>query len=137
MTSLKIESTETGTILLLKRENSIQEVKQQISHLLSIPTTDQILLFGPPFKILDNQYSPHMEFIDKRIFIYDRRVLVDEGNEPPRVRLLPFDYSPPDSLTLTGSSLTEKIIHQLPQPLPPYLKKLLDYEVYFHQNLKR
>ena len=52
---MKIESTESGDVFNIKIGQSIESVKYQLSLLTSIAPQDQIILLGPPFKILDSQ----------------------------------------------------------------------------------
>ena len=84
---LKIESTETGEVfnmrmesrfveLTSKEENyltlshlllnppntSIDKLKFQVSLLIPIPPHDQIMLIGPPYKILDSLVRVSMSF---------------------------------------------------------------------------
>lgn len=73
---LKIESTETGEVFNARLESrywlaynfnslvltlvcvsSIDKLKNQVSLVTRIPIQDQILLIGPPYKILDTQVS--------------------------------------------------------------------------------
>jgi hypothetical protein len=97
--------------------------------LIPIPPHDQIMLIGPPYKILDSlvrsshhslffqpsfdfyhtvsvtkQYGPGLNVEGKRIFVFNRRILSDTAKEPQRIRLLPYEVSKPD-LTLGKYSL--------------------------------
>ena len=84
---LKIESTETGEVFNMRMENrfvdvplykcdllsnliitirfsmfSIDKLKFQVSLLIPIPPHDQIMLIGPPYKILDSLVSAVVDY---------------------------------------------------------------------------
>ena len=65
---IKIESTESGEVFNIKIEQSIESVKYQLSLLTSITPQEQIILFGPPFKILDSQVLLY-NFVVQVVFI--------------------------------------------------------------------
>jgi len=55
---LKIEAAESGNVFYIHEETSIEKVKYELSLHQQISPQDQILLYGPPFKVLD----PHVGF---------------------------------------------------------------------------
>jgi hypothetical protein len=52
---LKIEVVETGEVLRMRMDEV--DLKLQIALLTSIQPHDQILLIGPPYKVLDTRVS--------------------------------------------------------------------------------
>ncbi len=91
---------------------SIDKLKLQVKLFTQIPPQDQILLIGPPYKILDSQvtnvliyiiiicdsllddqYGSNLKLEGKRVFVFNRRILTDENLEHNRLRLLPFEVT--------------------------------------------
>lgn len=79
---IKIESTESGEVFNVKIEQSMESLKYQLSLLTSTSPQDQIILFGPPFKILDAHFGPNLDISEKRVFVFNRRILSDVSIEP-------------------------------------------------------
>lgn len=73
----------------------VEELRETLSSLSSIPTADQILLSGPPFGHLDARRmisSYGLPDKNKRIFLFDRRMLSQEQAAPPDdVALIPLE----------------------------------------------
>eukprot|EP01038_Epipyxis_sp_PR26KG_P005054 gene5054-7055_t len=132
---LRVECAELGTVINMRMEKTVEDFKQQISLLLPIEPQNQILLIGPPFKILDPQYGPHLQTEGKRIFVYDRSVLLDQNKEPNRILLLPYDI-PSSDVILSDAfrTLPENFIRSTSSSLH---KSILEYEQYFYQQLQR
>eukprot|EP01032_Pedospumella_encystans_P013316 gene13316-15338_t len=124
---LRIESTETGEVFNMRMESSIDKLKFQVSLLIPIPPHDQIMLIGPPYKILDSLYGPSLNVEGKRIFVFNRRILSDETKEPQRIKLLPYEVMKPD---LTSDLMKDVDTHEM-------RSALMEFESYFQQQLKK
>ncbi|ETV87280.1 hypothetical protein, variant 3 [Aphanomyces astaci] len=120
--------------VVLNASSSINTLRQELVLKTSIPSDDQILLYGPPYARLDPRKSvesyqlPHAS---KFIFLYDRRVLSQDRPSIPRVVLHPQTVELPTAAPSTSSSHA-KLLQETSSPL---LRALFDYESQFQQQL--
>lgn len=54
---LKVENTETGEVVNIRLESTVELFKFEISLMFPIPPHEQIILYGPPYKVIDSVYS--------------------------------------------------------------------------------
>jgi hypothetical protein len=138
---LKIEIVESGEVLKMRMEDSIDQMKIQINLLSAIPPQDQILLFGPPFKDLSaaySQFSTSLDVESKRIFVYNRKILADHTLEPKKVRLYPTEI-PPFSSIISSLDTTYKNIMSAKSDngeTRDVKDKLIEYETFFKTQLQ-
>ena len=98
--TLEFESAETGQKVQIPvdlNDSNLIKLKSLVSLFVSIDPDDQIILVGPPYKMLDSQMYPSI-FINSssstRIFLYNR---------------LTFSTSPVDDKLRLSSKLESKI----------------------------
>eukprot|EP01031_Cornospumella_fuschlensis_P039690 gene39690-48325_t len=118
MNSLRVEVAETGEVLTVRCEHSFDQLKNELAMLTPTPSLEQILLFGPPFQPLDKAYRPSLDLTDKRVFLYDKRVLQGQS-APTAVPLPPFEFPPAqsDATFASMSSLSSEFSATLPPQL--------------------
>ena len=54
---LKIENTESGEVVSIRLQPSVDLFKFEVSLMFPIPPHDQIILYGPPYRIIDSVYA--------------------------------------------------------------------------------
>lgn len=53
---LKVENTETGEVVNIRLVPTVDLFKFEVSLMFPIPPHEQIILYGPPFKVIDSVY---------------------------------------------------------------------------------
>ncbi len=138
---LKIEAAESGNVFSIHEESrypllliyahpvisySIEKVKYELSLHQQISPQDQILLYGPPFKVLDPhvgfsslidisyslQYTSTLDLSGKRIFLFDKKIVFDSTVAIPSFQLPAYDkylYDAEKGILLLFSSLKSSL----------------------------
>nr|CCA15096.1 conserved hypothetical protein [Albugo laibachii Nc14] len=124
------------TVSLGSNAVAVQELRIAIARLCDIPETEQIILCGPPFIRLDAHKAIDaygLPAVDKRIFVYDRRILSSKVLAPSNSRLLSDDDGQVE-VTLSEQFASEgsRILSVASSPI---LRALAEYENQFLQQL--
>jgi hypothetical protein len=107
-----------------------------LSTFSGIPSSHQILLVGPPFKKLDEQFGPDVQpNPETRIFLYNKRGIVDPSFSIPPVVLRPKqpdDVEPLGEPSEASKFLSGPDVSPLVQTLPKFER---DFLTQFHRGI--
>jgi hypothetical protein len=103
--------------------------KSSLSTFSGISPNDQILLIGPPYKVLDTHFSPDMCSNGQKIFMFDKRIMSEGGGEPQAVKLKPYAVPEPSPIDVPMSS-------GLAESSSPMLRAVPDYEKQFLSHIR-
>eukprot|EP01041_Mallomonas_annulata_P001457 gene1457-2803_t len=96
-----VENAESGLITVIELDNdklSLRNLKESIFDLTGITTSDQILLIGDgtKYKTIDANFGENMQSDGRRIFLFDRRTMVNGSVSPIFPILQPHSILEPD-----------------------------------------
>mmetsp|Transcript_17017 Transcript_17017/g.25157 ORF Transcript_17017/g.25157 Transcript_17017/m.25157 type:complete len:851 (+) Transcript_17017:128-2680(+) len=83
LVNIPITSADTGhtyLVVLGPGEEHLQHLKQKLSVVSSVPTEEQILLYGPPYKSIDSSFTRSPLIPGSKVFLYDRRLIQNESS---------------------------------------------------------
>ena len=86
-------SASTGKVYKVLDCNSVNALQAQVTRLTGMTPSDQILLFGPPYKPLSPaiQLSSY-NMVDMDIFLYNKQFLSRGAVEPAEIIIGPLNF---------------------------------------------
>ena len=105
----------------------------ELGLLQPISSGDQILLCGPPFKTFDTQYRPDMVLENKRVFLFNRRIIADDSLRPtfrPR-----SSQEPPQPEPISGTVDASHVLEVVQDEA--LVNKFVEYIQFFRAELHR
>ena len=123
-------SGDTFTVRMDIENFKIGVFKSSLSTFSGIAPQDQILLIGPPFKVMDALFGPDMCANGQKIFMFDKRIISDVGAVPQTVKLKPYLIPEPGVIDAPISSC-------LAESSSPMLRAVPDYETQFLTHIRR
>mmetsp|Transcript_297 Transcript_297/g.561 ORF Transcript_297/g.561 Transcript_297/m.561 type:complete len:884 (+) Transcript_297:114-2765(+) len=134
MLAFRVYSAATGDSFTVRMDTEnfkIAVFKSSLATFSGIAPNDQILLIGPPFKVLDSHFGPDMCSGGQKIFMFDKRIMSDaSGIEPAPVKLKPYMIPPPVTTDVPMSI-------SLAESSSPMLRIVPDYESQFLSHIRR
>ena len=135
MLAFRVCSASTGDAFTVRMDSEpthfrLGVFKSSLATFSGIAPADQILLIGPPFKVLDSNFGPDMCANGQQIFMFDKRIMSDSAGEPAAVKLKPFAVPQPASADMPMSI-------SLAESSSPMLRAVPDYETQFLSHIRK
>lgn len=133
MLAFRVYSAMSGDAFTVRMDPEnfwIQLFKGSLATFSGIAANDQILLIGPPYKVLDAHFGPDMCSNGQRIYMFDKRIIAEVNAEPVPVKLKPFAVAEPAP---PGVPISKSLASES----SPLLRAVPDYETQFLCHIRR